>query len=48
LGNKEILIVAAASGVKKTRLWIAAGAAALVVASGAVAQDSGQDNSPPA
>jgi peptidyl-prolyl cis-trans isomerase SurA len=48
LGNKEILIVAAASGVKKTRLWIAAGAAVLVVASGAVAQDSGRDNSPPA
>ena len=37
--------MSAAFGVTRSRLWIAAGAAALAVASGAVAQDSGQDNS---
>jgi peptidyl-prolyl cis-trans isomerase SurA len=47
LGNKENLIVAAAFGVTKARLWVAAGAAALAAATGAVAQDSAQDNPPP-
>jgi peptidyl-prolyl cis-trans isomerase SurA len=47
LENKENLIVAAAIGVTRARLWIAAGAAALALASGAVAQDSGQNNNPP-
>ena len=37
----------AAFGVTKTRLWLAVGAAALVAASGAVAQDAGQDQSQP-
>ena len=40
--------MAAPFGVTKARLWIAAGAAALAFASGAVAQDSGQNNNPPA
>jgi len=39
--------VAAAFGVTKARLWVAAGAAALAAATGAVAQDSAQDNPPP-
>jgi peptidyl-prolyl cis-trans isomerase SurA len=33
--------------VTKARLWVAAGAAALAAATGAVAQDSAQDNPPP-
>ena len=39
--------MAAAFGVTKARLWVAAGAAALAAATGAVAQDSAQDNPPP-
>ena len=38
--------MAAAFGVTKTRLWVAAGAAALAAASAAVAQDSGQASPP--
>jgi peptidyl-prolyl cis-trans isomerase SurA len=47
LGNKENLNVAAGFEVTKTRLWAAAGAVALAVASGAVAQNSGPGNAPP-
>ena len=39
--------MAAAFEVTKTRLWAAAGALALAVASGALAQNSGQGNAPP-
>ena len=40
--------MAAAFGVTKVRLWIAAGAATLALASGAMAQDSGQGGTQPA
>jgi len=40
--------VAAAFGVTKVRLWIAAGAATLALASGAMAQDYGQGGTQPA
>jgi peptidyl-prolyl cis-trans isomerase SurA len=40
--------VASAFRVTKTRLWVAAGAAAIAAASGAAAQDSGQAGSQPA